>query len=1423
MTRYLTWMVATVLLPVLGLSGCLNPAVDDGAADDEPPAQNRAPVANAGLDRSVRTGQQTTMAGLGTDVDGDPLSYQWSVLRSPFGSNVALYDATSPTPSFVPAKDGLYELQLVVSDGSEESEDTVQIRSSARPADQNGPPQADAGPDLRTEVGREIPVRGRGSDPDADALTYQWTLADAPAGGRADLGRINSATASFSADLPGTYRLQLVVSDTAASSEPDSTRITVAAPDGDDGGGDGEPGKGPPLANAYAWTALEINDDFSDGDRSGSLMHPEFWRLEAERNAAVVETASKLRITSTGGTDSSGGLRSTVSERLNFFRQALRVSVTGLQFSGTADDREQSLTVAFTSERRNSLASEDAIALTLHGDGRLLLSFKENAPGQPVSNGTVLVDRHLGAVPATLHLVVDQSSFRIEIGDGIDAVADSGYHGLRLTAWGPRGDSALGLDGRFAAAGGDGTSVVELDAVAVKSLPVFDEFSNDRIRDNGHQPGFWQSEESGDTTLSESADGLEVAAGGGGTPYGRLYTPVLRRLNFFAQPLVFSADLDFPPADSRTIATFALSSSTEEHRSTPDVLLIDAGDDGRLRLTTRWSDGGSERRLTLLDTTLPSPVTRFELRLDRQRYAFRAYGGFGTRSYSGAHDLPFYAWGIAGDSSLSVGARSADIGDDGTAIARWESVRVLRDQPDYIAGTVFGPVGDGVALDVPELPADQSLLHYGILDVSKAPFHADPAGDADSTEALRSAARYAQQHHLVVYFPAGRYRVTETIDCTQGLYLRTTERLIGHREEGPCVFIGSRAGARRPTIFLTPGSEGFGDPGRPRPVVDFRARSYKSSPEQEQPNTSINQMFVNLDIEIGADNAGAIGIELQGAQGSGIQEATIDATHGYIGVRGGSGSGGSHANVTIIGGVIGLDLSDAQPNPTIVGITLIDQARHAIHYIGTQTLTAVGIRIRSSRAMQGAAINVPDMNGNWSAVVGQIALIDSSIEFTGAATGGTAVTTSRSIYLENVWIGNASVLVNNFGAERVSGNAAGWSHVREYAHGDTPPPFLESGKTYQYQMPLYLDGQRTLSTLSEVDAEGTPPPADLQSRHLWGSRVPGWESSGAVNVMEPPYNARGDGVSDDTDAIQRAVDAGEIVFLPKGYFRVTRPIRLRANTQLVGVSRNLSTLIAAQSAAFGDAQNPQPVVQTSTAASAQSQVAFLTLQAPAEVPGAYALDWQSGRDSIFRNVNIQQRSTDGHGGRPGTPAARDRSTPLVQISGNGGGRFYNLYQESAWYQTADYRHLLVSGTREPLRFYQLNPEHAQSDANVEIRDAANVDIFGIKSEGNYALLWIRDSADINVYGFGGNSSPFAASEGYPSGFADYTPSIVRIERTPRFRLVNVVDYGRMSGDDPIFGVGVAADRWHAILERPAAGGTLLSRPLDRPVLVRRGE
>ena len=95
-----------------------------------------APVANAGADQSVFVGHLVTLDGsASSDVDGDPLTFSWSLSSKPNGSTAQLSDPTAVKPNFLVDYPGTYVVQLIVNDGSANSApDTVVISTQNSPA-----------------------------------------------------------------------------------------------------------------------------------------------------------------------------------------------------------------------------------------------------------------------------------------------------------------------------------------------------------------------------------------------------------------------------------------------------------------------------------------------------------------------------------------------------------------------------------------------------------------------------------------------------------------------------------------------------------------------------------------------------------------------------------------------------------------------------------------------------------------------------------------------------------------------------------------------------------------------------------------------------------------------------------------------------------------------------------------------------------------------------------------------------------------------------------------------------------------------------------------------------------------------------------------------------------------------------------------
>jgi glucan 1,3-beta-glucosidase len=225
----------------------------------------------------------------------------------------------------------------------------------------------------------------------------------------------------------------------------------------------------------------------------------------------------------------------------------------------------------------------------------------------------------------------------------------------------------------------------------------------------------------------------------------------------------------------------------------------------------------------------------------------------------------------------------------------------------------------------------------------------------------------------------------------------------------------------------------------------------------------------------------------------------------------------------------------------------------------------------------------------------------------------------------------------------------------------------------------------TLATNKQQNLPLTRPDAPLFTKpRLWDPPAGG---SAVVNVYS--YGAVGDGVADDTHAIQQAIaaqPASGAVFLPQGRYRVTATITLRADSFLIGEA--LSEIHPDPTVAlWQDASNPNPVVLLPTGGSPMlSEIIFVTV---GNVPGAVMLQWQSGPSTALWDVHWRIMHT---------------TWAMGHIVGSSAGGLL----ENSWAWVADHnidsganivvlnpRGVLVEGINGPLYLYGSASEHSQ--------------------------------------------------------------------------------------------------------------------------------
>jgi hypothetical protein len=194
-----------------------------------PAAKN--PIADAGPDQSVNSGDPVTLNGSASRDTNDPvraLAYAWTQISGPA---VTLENGETTSPSFVspaaPSGGLVLAFRLTVSNGSLTATDTVTVNVVAT----NHPPVANAGPLQTVAEGSVVVLDGSASsDEDGDPLTLQWLQISGPIVHLDDTGISNpSFTAPSVSAAEGTVELkfELVVNDGQAISGASTVIVRV--------------------------------------------------------------------------------------------------------------------------------------------------------------------------------------------------------------------------------------------------------------------------------------------------------------------------------------------------------------------------------------------------------------------------------------------------------------------------------------------------------------------------------------------------------------------------------------------------------------------------------------------------------------------------------------------------------------------------------------------------------------------------------------------------------------------------------------------------------------------------------------------------------------------------------------------------------------------------------------------------------------------------------------------------------------------------------------------------------------------------------------------------------------------------------------------------------------------------------------------
>jgi len=639
------------------------------------------------------------------------------------------------------------------------------------------------------------------------------------------------------------------------------------------------------------------------------------------------------------------------------------------------------------------------------------------------------------------------------------------------------------------------------------------------------------------------------------------------------------------------------------------------------------------------------------------------------------------------------------------------------------------------------------------------PVHGDGVSD-DSTAIQAAINRAAEHREGIVFVPSGRYRVTRTI------YVWPSVRVIGYGKTRP-VFVladntpGYQQGLGYMFLFAggKPRKESRIDfaTGRPAEPVAGTVPPDASIPDAN-PGTFYSAMS-NEDFEIGKGNPAAVAVRFHVAQHCYLAHMDFWIGSGLAALK---DIGNEGEDLHFHGGQYGIVTERPSPGWQF---TLIDSSFEG------QSKAAIAEHEAGLTLIHDTFSNVPEAVSIDPGYSEELWVVRSRFEgISGPAiVFGNENNARTEINLEDI----ACSHVKAFAQMRESGRriaGPGESYVvKRFSHGLMLKNAADWGS---------IETIFDVHAVAELPARRKDAIAPLPPMTTW------------VNLKS--LGVTGDGVTDETAAIQKAIDEHATIYVPTGRYLVTDTIRLRPDTVLIGLHPSLTQFdLKDESPEFQGVGGPRALLEAPKGG--RNIVTGIGLFTGGINERAVGALWKAGADSLMIDVRFLgghgTNAADGtrmnpynstHTGDPNPRYVWDSQYPSLWITDGGGGTFADIWTPSTFAAAG----LLISNTSTPGFVYELSCEHHVRN-EIRLDGVENWELDALQTEeergesGDALPIEINRARNITVANY----------HGYRviSSYAPF-PYAVKVSASTKIRIRNmhVDSNSKVSFDNSVF-------------------------------------